>query len=116
MKIKIDGVELPAPVSIDYNYEDLDVESDRDTRNGILSRNVLRSNMLKISITYGIEDAETISNVIQAITPNTFNVEVFDVSTNSRKTKTMYAGSKSMQMIMNNGVWIKCLKFNLVEV
>lgn len=116
MKIKINGVELPAPVQMDYNLEDLDADSDRDTRSGKLNRNRIRSDVLKLSLSYGIDDTDSVSSVLKAISPSTFQVEFFDVKNNMRDTKTMYAGAKSMQMILNNGVWIKGLKFNLVEV
>ena len=116
IKIKINGVELPAPVSIDYSLEDIDIDSQRDVKSGVLDRNRQRDNMYKISIAYDIKDVETVSNVINMISPETFNVEIFDILTLTRKTYIMYAGPKSMQFISQGGVWIKGLKFNLVEV
>lgn len=116
IKLKINGVELPAPVSIDYSLEDIDVDSERDVQSGILDRNRQRENVYKISLSYDVSDIETVSQVINMVSPETFSVEVFDILTLERKTKTMYAGPKSMQFMSHGGVWIKALKFNLVEV
>lgn len=116
IKLKIDGVELPAPVQIDYNLEDLDADSERDTRNAVLDRNRIRSDIYKISLAYALDDVETVSEVLNMICHETFDVEIFDIITLKRKTVKMYAGPKSMQFVLAGNVWIKSLKFNLVEV
>lgn len=116
IKLKIDGVELPAPISMDYSLEDIDEGSERDVKNAILDRNRVRANAYKISLSYGINDIETVSKVVNMISPETFEVEIFDILTLERKTITMYAGSKSFGYMVYNGAWIKALKFNLVEV
>ena len=114
--IKVNGVMLPAPILIDYNYEDLDADSVRDINSAVLDRNRIRADVLKVSLTYGMDNLTTVSTVMQAIGAATLSVELLDIKTNSRTTKTMYSASKSMQMVKYDGVWIKGLKFNLVEV
>ena len=114
--IKANGVVLPAPISIDYSLEDLDADSERDVNTGRLSRNRIRSDVFKLSVTYAMDDVATVSKVLKAISPATFSVELYDLKSGNRVVKTMYAGPKSMQMICNNGVWVKGLKFNLTEV
>lgn len=116
VEIKVNGVVLPAPVDLDYSLEDLDADSERDVKSGILDRNRIRSDVFKLSLTYGCDDLVTISKVLQAISPATFNVELFDIKSNKRVTKKMYAGPKSTKLICNNGVWLKGTKFNLTEV
>ena len=116
LKIVVNGVELPAPISIDYNLEDLDADSARDAKSAELSRNRIRADVMKVSLIYGIDDTATVSHVLKAISSETFSVELFDVKENKRTTKKMYAGPKSMQLVLYKGVWIKGLKFNLVEV
>lgn len=116
IQIVVDGVILPSPIDMSYGLEDLDADSERDTKTAILDRNVVRQNMFKVSLVYGIDDTVTISKVLKAITPKQFNVELFDIVNNKRTTKNMYASSKSLQFIVNNGVWVKGFKFNLVEV
>ena len=116
IKIKINGADIPAPISLDYSLEDLDADSERDVSRGILDRNRIRSDVFKLSLTYAMNDLAQTSLLLKTISPATFSVELFDVKNNNRATKTMYAGSKTMQMICNKGVWIKGLKFNLTEV
>lgn len=116
IEIKVNGVVLPAPIEYSYNLEDLDADSQRDVKSGVLDRNRIRSDVFKISLTYGINDMDTVSKVLKAISPSTFAVELFDIKNNIRATKNMYAGPKTAQMVCNNGVWIKGLKFNLTEV
>ena len=115
-EIKVNGVVLPAPIDLDYSLEDLDADSERDVKSGVLDRNRVRSDVFKLSLTYGYDDLATISKVLQAISPATFNVELFDIKSNKRVTKKMYAGPKSTKLICNNGVWLKGTKFNLTEV
>lgn len=114
--VKVNGVVLPAPISIDYNYEDLDADSLRDVNSGKLDRNRIRADVLKVTLTYGVDDINSVSQVLQAISPATFSVELLDLKTGARVLKTMYAGAKSMQMVKYKNVWIKSMKFNLVEV
>lgn len=116
LKIKINGVELPAPIQIDYNIEDLDIDSGRDTKSAILYRNRARADIYKIPLAYALDDVETVSKVLNMIHPETFDVEVFDILTLDRKTIKMYAGPKSMQFVICNNVWVKALRFKLIEV
>lgn len=116
IEIKVNGEVLPAPVDLEYSLEDLDADSERDVKNGTLDRNRIRSDVFKLSLTYGLDDIDTLSKVLKIISPATFPVELFDIKNNKRVTKTMYAGPKSTKMICNNGVWLKGTKFNLTEV
>lgn len=116
VKIKVNGVELPAPIDMEYSLEDLDADSERDVNSGILDRNRIRSDVFKLSLSYSMESPEAVSKVLKAISSATFSVELFDIKNNKRVTKTMYAGPKTSQLILNDGVWVKGLKFNLTEV
>lgn len=115
LKIKINGVELPAPVDMDYNLEDIDIDSERDVSSAIMDRNRARADVYKIPLAYAIDDMETVSKVLNMVHPETFQVEIFDIMTLKRRTITMYAGPKSMRFICSNNVWVKSLRFNLVE-
>ena len=116
IKIKVNGVILPPPVKLDYSLEDLDADSERDVNTGTLDRNRIRSDILKVSLSYSMNDVSTVSSVLKTISPATFTVEIFDIKNNSSTKKTMYAGPKSFQVLCIDGVWIKALKFNLMEV
>lgn len=116
VKIKINGEDLPAPIEMDYNLEDLDVDSVRDVSSAIMNRNRIRSDTYKIPLAYGMDDVETVSKVLNMVHPETFDVEIFDIMTLKRKTLRMYAGPKSVKFVLSSNVWVKTLKFNLVEV
>ena len=116
IKIKVNGVELPAPIDIDYSLEDLDADSERDVQSGVLDRNRIRPDVFKLSLTYGMNSPEDISKILKTISPGTLSVELYDIKNNNRMIKTMYAGPKSTKMICNENVWLKGLKFNLTEV
>ena len=42
IKILIEGVELPAPSTMDIEYEDLDADSIRSISDGVLERNRIK--------------------------------------------------------------------------
>ena len=50
IKILIEGVELPAPSTMDIEYEDLDADSIRSISDGVLERNRIRSNVQKVTL------------------------------------------------------------------
>ena len=116
IKLKINGEELPSPIQMDYELSDLDKDSQRDIQTLRMHRNRGLADVIIISLVYGLNDLSTISKVLKAIEPENFEVELHDLKENERVTKTMYASSKTAQFVVSNGVWIKGLKFKLVEV
>lgn len=114
--IKIKGTVIPAPVSMSISLEDLDADSQRDVSTATLYRNRIRSDVLKISLTYSMDDISDVSNILNLVSDSTFSVEYFDIKSKSRKTTTMYAGPKQFQFVFINGNWVKGLTFNLTEV
>lgn len=116
IKLKINGVDIPSPISMDYGMDDLDMNSQRDTQTLRMHRNRGLSDMVTLSLVYGLNDLETISMILKAIEPESFEVELHDLKENKRVTKTMYASSKTAQFVVCDGVWVKGLKFKLVEV
>lgn len=116
IKIKIEGITLPTPIDIEYSLEDLDADSDRDVISGVLDRNRIRSDMLKISISYSVNDTSSISTILKLISKEIFKVELFDFKEGKRVEKNMYSSSKTFQPLLVENVWIKGLKFKLIEV
>ena len=114
--IKIKGTAIPVPVNIDVSLEDIDADSQRDVSSATLNRNRIRSDVVKISLTYSLNDIDEVSAFLNLISGETFSVEYFDIKSKSRKTTTMYAGPKTYQHIFLNGEWIRGLKVNLTEV
>jgi len=101
---------------MDYELSDLDINSQRDIQTLRMHRNRGLLDMVSISLVYGLNDLTTISKILKAIEPENFEVELHDLKENLRATKTMYASSKQAQFVVNNGAWVKGLKFKLVEV
>lgn len=50
-KIKVNGTALPTPSEISVEISDLDSDSVRPVSTGILRRNRIRANMLKVTLT-----------------------------------------------------------------
>ena len=52
--IKVNGVALSTPSDIKVEIQDLDGESVRPVATGVLRRNRIRSNMLKVTLTWNM--------------------------------------------------------------
>lgn len=117
IKIKIDGINLPAPTTFSINLEDLDSgESLRDVKKGVLSRLRVRNDVLKISLGYSMEDLTTISKIINMVKPVSFNVETLDIHTLERKTFKMYCSKKKYQyIVVGKGIYAKGLAIDITE-
>ena len=115
LKPKVNGVYLPTPVGFNPSLEDLDGDSFRDVKYGVLNRTVLRSDVNKLSLTFGYEDLSEISTIINLLKSPTLSVEMLDIHTLTRKTYSMYCNKKSFTMINANGIWVNGLSIELVE-
>lgn len=117
IKILIEGVELPAPSSMELQYEDLDADSIRSISDGVLERNRIRSNVQKVTLSYLLKDLVDIKTVYEMVSPSTFEVELRDDTQGKRVTKEMYAGPKSHSYIRTqSGIKGQAIKFSLIEV
>ena len=115
-RVVVNGVALPAPVTLDYSLEDIDKDSNRDVSNAKMRRNRIRSDVVKLSFTYTVNSLEEVTTVLNAIKSKTFDVEFYDYKEGKRVTKEMYAGAKTFRPIAVSGNWIQGFKFNLTEV
>lgn len=116
--LQIGNYVAPYPTSYEIEYNDLD--SDKTTRNErgyIANRDRLRSNTLKISVSFRLKISE-LAALAAAIEPAQFAVKCFDLTTATYVTKTMYAGSKSSKIVRTadspSQMWID-YSFTLVE-
>ena len=100
-------------MSIELNDEDVD--SGRNTKDGIMYRNRIRDDMHKITLTYDTDEPSDISKLLQLINPETFLVEIFELKTMKRVVKEFYAGNKSYSFTCVGHTWIKGFKVSLVE-
>lgn len=117
IRIFVNGVELPAPSTMDLEYEDLDADSMRDINSGTLHRNRIRSNVMKIKVSYLVADLGAIAKVYTMLKPTSFKVSVYDDASGKRVNKQMYCSKKSHSYIRTqNGIRGKGVSFSIIEV
>lgn len=115
--IKINGVALPTPSEIKVDIQDLDGESVRPIATGILRRNRIRANMLKVTLTWNLNTFVDVMNILKMVTPAEFSVELYIPDHGIRGTKTMYAGNKGYNYVKTKtGLKAKSFSFALIEV
>lgn len=117
IKIKINNKDLPvAPTKYDLEYSDLDSSGVRSITDGILRRNRIRSNTLKLSLEWQNISIQEANTLVKLVDSEAFGVEIYDIVRNARTIKTMYAGNKkhSYRVIGNDVVDAK-VSFNLIE-
>ena len=93
-KIKINGTLIPTPSEISVEINDLDSDSVRPVSTGVLRRNRIRSNMLKITCTYKLNTFTDVMNILKVLTPAEFTAELYIPDHGIRGTKKMYASNK----------------------
>ena len=115
--IKINGAALPAPSDIKVEVQDLDGESVRPVATGVLRRNRIRANMLKVTLTWNINPMSDVMSILNAVTPSEFDAELYIPDHGIRATKKMYAGNKNYNYIRTKeGLKAKSFSFALIEV
>ena len=116
-KIKVNGTELPTPSEISVEISDLDSDSVRPVSTGILRRNRIRANMLKVALTYKITPLTDVMSLLKALTPSTFTCELYIPDHGIRGTKTMYAGNKKYNYKrVKTGIKAESFSVSLIEV
>lgn len=116
-KIVINGVALPTPSEIKVEIQDLDGESIRPVVTGVLRRNRLRANILKVTLTWNINPMSDIMSILKTVTPSEFTAELYIPDHGIRGTKQMYAGNKNYNYIRTKeGLKAKSFSFALIEV
>lgn len=117
IKIKVNGALLPTPTNFSFSYEDLDSDKSlRDIKRGVLHRVRIREDVLKISLTYTLDELDTISKIMKMIELKDFNVETVDIKTSKRKTYKMYCSKKKFQLIsIGRGVYAKGFSIDFTE-
>ena len=114
-KIKVNGVLLPTPSDISVEIQDLDGDSVRPIATGVLRRNRIRSNMLKVTLTWNLKTFVDVMSILNAVTPTEFNVELYIPDHGIIGTKKMYAGNKKYNYI-KTGLKAQSFSFALIEV
>ena len=116
-KIKVNGTALPTPSEISVEISDLDSDSVRPVSTGVLRRNRIRANMLKVTLTYKITPLTDVMSLLKALTPSTFTCELYIPDHCIRGTKKMYAGNKKYNYKrVKTGIKAESFSVSLIEV
>lgn len=112
--LKIDGVEMPAPVKYDVGIMDLSKAERNALGDMVIDRIATKR---KIELDLKMLSPEEVSKVLRAVSPVFFEVEYFDPQENSVQTRTFYSGDRNITglsfskgKMMWNG-----LAFNIIE-
>ena len=115
--IKINGVEIHDPQTLDFTLQDFDSEESERNAMGTLNRTRICSNKRSLQLTFPLLSNEEVSKILNLITPVFFNVTFFDPLQNKEVTIEMNAGDKNFgcyRMINGKGKW-QGLSFSLIE-
>lgn len=120
--IKVNGQALPTPTADGFSISrsDLDGSSTGRGEDGIMFRDRVREGIYKIELTWQLS-MNDLKTVVSALTPDSFTVEFFDITTCSYVTRTMYAGDRGGKVINyidadNPGTAMCELSCNLIEL
>lgn len=118
IKIIVNGMELPAPTSIESELSDLDADTTiRSVTTGALRRNVIRTDILKLTIKYGLQEIAQVQKLLACLPAPNFSVTFFDIKNGKREVKTMYAGNRKFTYKVAGGaIMVDGLSFSLIEV
>ncbi len=113
----IDGTLMPAPRTYTVSLQDLDSSDSGRSETGVMYRNRVRSSVYKIQATWRLTRSD-LAKLVRAITPESFSARFFDPNTLTIPTKTMYAGDRSSELVLNddnsNETWWD-FSVNLIE-
>lgn len=118
IKIIANGMELPAPTSIESELSDLDADTTiRSVTTGTLRRNVIRSDVLKMTLKYGMQEIAQVQKILACLPAPNFSATLFDMKSGKREVKTMYVGNRKFTYkVAGSVVMVDGLSFSLIEV
>ena len=112
--LQINGVDMPEPSSFKVGLQDLD--SEKSTRNeaGRIQRDRIRQGVYKIDGEWRNISGTAVTKLENATSPSSFTARFTTAS--GTKTKVMYVGDRSEEMIRSAKGYVWNMSFNLVEV
>ncbi len=116
--LSIGGTAMPPPYKYDIAREDIDSESSGRSETGVMFRDRIRQGVYKLSLGWKVYTPQ-LEDIISAISAENFSVTFFDGTSAGNKTRTMYAGTPNVTMILNAPTMAEVLwdiTMNLIEV
>lgn len=111
--LSIGGVQLPAPMTYEVEYNDLDSEDTGRSEDGMLHRVRVRQGVAKIKVAWEQLTQANVDLILNAIEPASFTVVYYF---GTQKIATMYAGNQSLKCLrINQGQAKWNLAFDLIE-
>lgn len=111
VSFKINGTALPVePKSCSITYQDLDSENSGRAADGILVREVLRRNVIKIELEFAPLTSTKLQTILSMIDSTSFQFTFRDPKNpnNTERTITAYAGDRSMEL-MRTGYTVEAI-------
>lgn len=114
MSLKLNGVAVAAPVSLQVSLQDLDAETSGRNIKGQMMRDRIAGGKRKINIKWGPLTGSEIGTILNAVSGVFFSVSYPD-PISGQKTITAYVGDRSAALLnYATGRWLD-LSFNLIE-
>lgn len=112
--LKINGVDIPTPSDFKVGIMDIS-KAERNARGTMIIERVATKRKLEIG--YNFMKKETLSQLLNIISPVFFEVEYIDPQTNQHRTGTFYVGDRAVSALdyINGNIRYKDVEFNLVE-
>lgn len=111
--LSIDGVQLPAPMVYEVEFNDLDSDDTGRSEDGLLRRKRIRHAVAKIKVGWEQLTQDKADLILNAIEPASFTVVYYF---GSQKTATMYAGNQQCKLLrINQGQSKWDIAFDLIE-
>lgn len=97
----VDGFALEGrqcPKSFSVTYQDLDGEGTERNANGVMVRQVVRRNVVKIEIEFAPMTTEDIQQILKSFNKEKFKFTYPDPLTNQQRTINAYCGDRSLNL------------------
>lgn len=118
--MKINGIDIPAPSSIEFQLEHID-EAERNSLGNMLIDGVNVKQRLQFSWKYlSVAQAQTIFEQVSSVTQRIVEIEDYPSPlTGNLESGNFYTGGKqagSMQILNGNAIGYRDITFNAIEV
>lgn len=112
--IKINGVEMPPPASLQVGIQDLS-KAERNARGTMIIERIATKRKIELSWAYLAPDQ--LSQLLTAVSAVFFSATYTDPQTNVEQTGTFYCGDRNAGVLdcINGNMRYKDIKFSLIE-
>ena len=115
--LQVNGTYIPDPSSLQWGIQSVSDQNAGRTTDGKMHVNLI-TRKRKLELAWTNVDFATVSEILQAVNPETFSVTYLDALTNTRLTKTFYVGDRSAMVYSYSDGYKRYtnVAFNIIEV